>query len=166
MTPRSARTSGRMKRQSILLALLFLTATSPAIGTESADLVRAVKKSHPEVICQAHRVLKANLTCLGHEDLAVLGTQETQTLIAILAKGRGKRPIVLEIDSDLSAASATFTIESQDFAAGNGEPGDIGPLPGFKRSKTCKGLRLDDDRIDSVHVYWNRSEGRFQTWQR
>jgi hypothetical protein len=155
-----------MKRHSITLVLLLLAGTSPAIGEESADLVRAVKNSHPMVLWQAHRVLKANLTCLGHQDLAVLGTEETRTIIAILAKGRSKRPIVLEIDSDLSAASVTFTVESQDFEIGDGKHGDVAPLPGFKRSKTCKGLRLDDDRIDSVHIYWNRAESRFQTWQR
>ena len=37
-------------------------------------------------------------------------------------------------------------------------------LPGFQRSKTCKGLDLSDDQIDSRHIYWNRELHRFDSW--
>jgi len=74
--------------------------------------------------------------------------------------------MVLDIGSDLLAKQTTMSFEHQDFEMGTGEPGDVGPLPGFKRSRTCMGLVLDDNRIDSVHIYWNRTEARFQTWQR
>jgi len=53
--------------------------------------------------------------------------------------------------------SLTMTLESLDSAP----DGDTGPLPGFRRSRTCKGLNLTDDMIDSVHIYWNHDAKRF-----
>ena len=42
---------------------------------------------------------------------------------------------------------------------------DLGyDLPGFERSKTCKGLNLADDNTDSLHIYWNHKARRFDYW--
>lgn len=164
LTSRSRGALGRMQKLA-LLAYLCLALT-PVLGAEVTDFAKSLKSSHPGVRWEEKRLLKGDLTCRGRQDMALLGTQDSRVWVAILAGSVHKRPIVLQIDSALLAAQTTLSIESQDFEMGTGEPGDVGPLPGFKRSKTCKGLKLDDDRIDSVHIYWNRIEGRFQTWQR
>ncbi len=153
-------------QKSIVLALLCLAALKPALAMETTEFARAIKSSHPHVQWQQNSVLKADLTCRAQQDVAMLGVNGSRLMVAILAKAVTKKPIVLEIDADLLAEQTTMSIESQDFEMGTGEPGDVGPLPGFKRSKICKGLQLDDDRIDSVHIYWNRIDGKFQTWQR
>jgi hypothetical protein len=149
----------------IFLACLCLALT-PALGADATAFLTSLKSSHPGVRWEQKRVLKGDLTCQRRQDLAVLGTKGSLILVAILSDGVTKKPIVLDIDSALLAKQTTMSLEDQDFEMGTGEPGDVGPLPGFKRSKTCMGLVLDDDRIDSVHIYWNRKEGRFQTWQR
>ena len=146
--------------KSIVLTFLCLALPKPALAMETAEFARAIKSSHPNVRWQENRVLKGDLTCRAHQDLAILGTQGSRLMVAVLASGVTKKPMVLEIDAALLAAKTTLSIEDQDFEMGTGEPGDVGPLPGFKRSKTCKGLKLDDARIDSVHIYWNRIESR------
>jgi hypothetical protein len=149
-----------------VLAFLCLTALNPAFGMDAGKIAMAAKSLAPNVLWQEKSVLKGDLTCQARQDFAILGTQGSLVKVAVFAQGATARPMILDIDSDLLATQTTMSIESQDFETGTGQPGDVGPLPGFKRSKTCKGLKLDDDRIDSVHIYWNRIEGRFQTWQR
>jgi hypothetical protein len=153
-------------KTTLFVALLFLTVVSPAIAMDATEFTKAIRSSHPSIRWKERLVLNADLTCRARQDLAILGVQGRNLHVAILPSGPKKQPIVLPIESGLLASQTTMSVESQDFEMGTGEPGDIGPLPGFRRSKTCKGLKLDDDRIDSVHIYWNRIEGRFQIWQR
>jgi hypothetical protein len=37
-------------------------------------------------------------------------------------------------------------------------------LPGFQRSKTCKGPVLDDGEVDPAHLYWNHESHQFSGW--
>jgi hypothetical protein len=148
------------------LSFLFSIATAAAYGGEAERIAKAAKALGPRVQWQERSVVKADLTCDARQDFAILGKQDSLLVLAVFANKRTTKPIVIEIDSDLDATRARLSVESQDFETGTGDPGDVGPLPGFKRSKACYGLRLDDERIDSVHIYWNRVEGKFQTWQR
>jgi hypothetical protein len=36
----------------------------------------------------------------------------------------------------------------------------VGKIDGFRRSKTCKGPRLEGGECDSVHVFWNHKTKR------
>jgi hypothetical protein len=59
--------------------------------------------------------------------------------------------------------SLSSRVEDQDY-----DPKDeIGAdLPGFRRSRTCKGLNLSDGGIDSAHIYWDHEARRFEDWVR
>lgn len=148
-----------------LIALLALTSTT-AQSAEKSEFTETAMALRPGVNWQATNTLKADFTCRGHKEVAMLGTQGENVFVAIQDAAGKSQPIILKIESGLLASQSKMTIESLDYEVGTAEPGDPGPLPGYVSSKTCKGLRIDDERIDSVHVYWNRFEKRFQTWQR
>ena len=62
------------------------------------------------------------------------------------------------------ASSAVLTVSSLDYDMKKLEQ-SLGWLPdGLQRSKTCLGLNLSDQLIDSIHIYWHRSHGRFESW--
>jgi hypothetical protein len=148
------------------LPLLCSIATVPTYGAELERIARAAKALEPRVHWQERSVVRADLTCDSRQDFAILGTQGSLLVVAVFANRRTTKPIVIELESGLDANQAKLSVESQDFDPEAEDSGDVGPLPGFKRSKACYGLRLDDERIDSVHIYWNRLDGRFQSWQR
>lgn len=59
-----------------------------------------------------------------------------------------------------------LTTETLDFSVQEFER-DVGPLPeGLRPSKTCLGLNMSDQEIDSVHIFWNRQSRRFDGWSR
>jgi hypothetical protein len=152
--------------KTLSLPILFSVAFGSAYGADAKEFLKAARTLEPRVQWQERSVLKADFTCDTRQDLAILGTQGSNLVVAVFINMRSAKPAVLEIESGLVAEEITMTAENQDFEMGTGDPGDVGPLPGFKRSKTCYGLRLDDERIDSVHIYWNRVARKFQTWQR
>jgi hypothetical protein len=60
-------------------------------------------------------------------------------------------------------ATAEIKAENLDYDPQE-DPGYV--LPGFRRSKTCKGLNLADMKIDSAHIYWNHEVRQFDNWSR
>jgi hypothetical protein len=61
------------------------------------------------------------------------------------------------------ARTATLTIETLDY---DPKVEDVGVRLAFRRSRTCKGLNLSDEKIDSAHIYWNHEAKRFDDWVR
>ena len=141
----------------ILLVLLVQGAQPPSI-------VAAAMKHVPGVEWRPRSVLTADFSCRGHREQAILGISATDIVVAVFLNGTSERPEVLRYSSRVrDAASAQLTIEDQDY-----DPNmEIGAdLPGFRRSRTCKGLNLGDGMIDSAHIYWNHQTLRFNDWVR
>jgi hypothetical protein len=140
---------------------LFLLAQA-AVGQES--LMKAAARYVPGVNWRQSSVVLADFTCVGHKEQAILGTNSTDIVIAIFINGMGVRPEVLRYSSKIrNPADATLKAEGLDY-----DP-EVDPgyeLPGFKRSKSCKGLNLSDGRIDSAHIYWNHASRQFDDWVR
>ena len=139
-----------MFKKFLALQLFLSMAIGPVYSAETEKIAKAAKTFEPRVQWQERSVVKADFTCDARQDFAILGTQNSLLVLAVFANGTTNKPVVIEIDSALDAGQTKLFVESQDFETGTDEPGDVGPLPGFKRSKTCYGLRLDDERIDSV----------------
>jgi hypothetical protein len=93
---------------------------------------------------------------------AILGTSESEIVVAVFLKGLSSRPQVLRYSARVrDAASAVLETESLDFDREE----ELGyALAGFRRSKTCQGLNLSDGRSDSAHIYWNHESRRFDDW--
>jgi hypothetical protein len=141
----------------VILAFFLQTAQPLTVEISAAKYV-------PGVRWQPKSVLTADFSCRGRREQAILGTSATDIVIAVFLNGTSERPEVLRYSSRVrDAASVQLTIEDQDY-----DPSlDIGSdLPGFKRSRTCKGLNLSDQHIDSAHIYWNHLMSRFEDWVR
>ena len=92
-----------------------------------------------------------------------MGVTSKEIVIAVFLNGTGEKPEILRYSAAVRDASqAKLRLESLDY----GPDEDTGPLPGFRRSRTCKGLNLSDDMIDSAHIYWNHDAKRFDEWVR
>ncbi len=60
--------------------------------------------------------------------------------------------------------SAVLATESLDFDIREFER-QVGYVPdGLQASKTCLGLNMSDQMIDSAHIYWHRKHKRFVSW--
>ena len=139
----------------VLLLPLITAGPLPSIPAAAARYV-------PRVTWQPKSLVTADFTCRGPKQQAILGTNTEEIVIAVFLNGANKPPEVLRYSANVrEAADAILSIEDSDF-----DPlTDLGyALPGFRRSKSCKGLNLSDGRIDSAHIYWNHDAQRFDDW--
>lgn len=146
-----------LERNTLWVMAVFLwTVQIPSI-TEAAS------KFVPGVTWRPKSVLTADFSCEGRKQHAILGITAKEIVIAVFLNGPREPPEVLRYRAGVRDASAArLTIESLDY-----DPKDeVGDLPGFRRSRTCKGLNLSDQRIDSAHIYWNHNAKRFSDWVR
>jgi hypothetical protein len=142
-----------MRRLTVIsLPLLFVSQL--AFGQE--PLIKAAARYVPGVTWQPKSVVTGDFTCRGRKQIAILGVSSSEIVVAVFLNGTNKRPEVIR-DSGRQAASVTLMIEDLDYETDY-------TLPGFQRSKTCKGLVLDDGEIDPAHLYWNHESLRFSRW--
>jgi hypothetical protein len=134
-----------------------------AVILQAASLSTAATKFVPGVTWRAASAVSANFSCRGPEEHAILGVTATGIVIAVFLNGPDERPEVLRYSASArDPREVKLTIEGLDY-----EPNqDTGPLPGFRRSRTCKGLNLSDGMVDSAHIYWNHNAKRFDDWVR
>jgi len=139
-------------------AFLFL----PLIAQESAAIQQAATKFVPDVTWHSNSVVSGDFTCTGRKQPAILGLNTSEIVIAVFVNGTQARPEVLRYSSKArNSVTAKLKIEDLDY-----NPKEVigVDLPGFRRSKTCKGLNLADGETDSAHIYWNSKERRFDDW--
>lgn len=116
---------------------------------------------------EATGTLVGDIDCDGHVDTVSYSVTSESVHLEVRLKGESRRskPITFSIGADsqssLCAAPVKIALESQDFDPKE----DLGSLPGFRRSKVCKGIVLDDEQCDAIHVYWNHDEGSLAWWR-
>jgi len=146
--------------RSVPVALLLLAGLQRAYAID--PVVRAASRYLPGIGWRAASIVKADFTCQGRIQTAIAGAgaDPAGIVVAVFLNGMNRRPVVIR-DRMRVAASLTLTLEDLDYDPRE-DPGY--ELPGFQRSKTCKGLRFDDGETDAWHVYWNHNARRFDVW--
>lgn len=150
---------------SFLLKLLWILLSVPFFqlvqidGTGKASALAAAAKYVPGVRWRPESIVTGDFTCAGRAQQAILGSNDREIVIAVFIHGTGERPEVLR-DAVRNANSAELTSEDLDY-----DPEEVDRvLPGFERSKSCRGLQLSDGHTDSLHLYWNHQDRRFDGW--
>jgi hypothetical protein len=143
----------------ILFALAILRSSQ---AQDAASIEKAAMKYVPGVEWQRGSIVSGNFTCRGRTEHAIMGVSTSDIVIAVFVKGLHVRPQVLQYSRRArNPQTAELKVEDLDY-----DPKDrIGSdLDGFRRSKSCPGLNLSDDRSDSAHIYWNHKSHRFEDW--
>lgn len=136
-----------------------------ALGMNDLDVYSAAMEADPSVTWQTKSILSGDFTCEGKREFAILGTT-TQWIAVAIFRPPSQKPLAMLLYSAIErrASSAVLTVSSLDYDIKKLEQ-SLGWLPdGLQRSKTCLGLNLSDQLIDSIHIYWHRSHGRFKSW--
>ena len=160
----SARTLGRMKFNS-LPALLLLLGISLAQAADESFVLSAAKTADRTVKWQEKSILRGDFTCRGATEFAILGTTPKEIVVAVFRLPSRKPVDLLRYSGTArNPETAILTIEPLDFDIKQLEQ-DIGYVPdGLQSSKTCLGLNMTDQMIDSAHIYWHRKNRRFESW--
>jgi hypothetical protein len=111
--------------------------------------------------------LRADFDCDGQVDVAQLGHRAGEVIVGIVpATGREPQLLTFAVGARqhqaICAEPARLALES----LADGLQDDVGPIPGYPKSTSCKGLELSGGECDSVHVFWNTSSHRFEWWRR
>jgi hypothetical protein len=142
-----------------LLSTLFLV----LIAAETTSVPASASKFVPGVRWRGKSVLVADFSCRSRKEQAILGVTAKEIVVAVFLNGLAEKPEVLRYSATARDPNdVKLTLESLDYDPKD----DIGDLDGFRRSRTCKGLNLSDDKIDSAHIYWNHDAKRFNDWVR
>lgn len=148
--------------------LLWLAATSLAVaaGPPRSDPLEVLSAARPDVAWRS-KVLTADLNCDSVDDHAVLGVTTDKVYVGVLLSGR-RAPQILEFPIAAGAQDGVcskvvvLALENLDY---DPVKEGVGALEGFRRSKECRGLRLEDDECDAFHFYWN-AKRRWMSWWR
>jgi hypothetical protein len=146
-----------MKFRLVAIAVAFCSTLGADRGL---SIEKAAAKFVPGVQWRPESVVSGDFTCRGRREQAILGAGQDDVVIAVFLNGRSSQPEVLR-DSLRNRISAQLITEDLDY-----EPTEIPgyALPGFRRSKRCLGLGLDDQMVDPAHIYWNHDAHRFSFW--
>jgi len=109
------------------------------------------------VAWQSRSSVTGDFTCAGHKQTAILGTGGSDVVVAVFLNGLNRKPEELRFNI-FEPRFAHLKTESLDYKL------DC-ELPGFQRSKTCVGLNVADDEVDSAHLYWDHISKRFGMWR-
>lgn len=149
------------RRLALCLLLAFL---HQAAAAANLAVKEAATKFVPGFIWHEDSILTGDFSCGGLNEQAILGTNSKEIAIAVFLNGTRNPPQVLRYSASVRNPSlAALGIEDLDYDPEK-EAGEA--LPGFRRSKTCRGLNLSDGETDSAHIYWNRKSHRFVDWSR
>ena len=130
--------------------------------------LRAVVAYAPDVKWESISELAADLDCDGRPDRALLGRHSGTIYVGVLLSSK-REPQLFGfavdpgIQNAICAEPAVLTIESLDY---DPKEEGVGPIAGFRRSKRCKGLRLEGGECDSIHFFWNHKTRRLEWWRR
>ncbi len=156
-----------MKYHLLTVSLLLFGIGGVSQAADETFVLSAAKTADRKVRWQDKSLLRGDFTCRGASEFAILGTTPTEIAIAVF-RPPSRKPLALLRFSGTARnpGAATLTIEPLDFDIKQLEQ-DIGFVPdGLQSSKTCLGLNLTDQEIDSAHIYWHRKNRRFESWSR
>jgi len=144
-----------------IVTLFALASPAPAVEPAAVAAARLM----PNVHWKSDQEVVGDFTCLGNAERAVLGTTNSEIVVAVFTDGMNMRPKVLRFPSGRrNPETASLVAEDLDFKKKQLEK-ELGYVPeGLKPSKTCKGLNMSDQNTDSAHIYWHREKRRFLSW--
>jgi hypothetical protein len=156
-----------MKLGILFISILLIgSAAHSASTTDEEFVLSAAKRADAQIVWQSKSVINGNFTCRGRKEFAILGTSAKQIVIGVFAQNIAKPIEIMRFSGVVrDPATATISIESLDFKTQDSNDDDSIPKS-VTPSKTCVGLNMTDDRIDSAHIYWNRKSRRFESWSR
>jgi hypothetical protein len=146
----------------ILAAVIGLASAasvaSPAVKAAAARFMEGVQ-------WQEQSVLTADFSCSGKPQSAILGIAKNEIVVAVFTQDLGRAPEVLRFSSD-ERRPGEAKIRIDDSALSREEITTLAGTapPGYRPSKTCKGVRLSDDASDAAHIYWDHDARRFDSW--
>lgn len=138
--------------------------TAGRSGGARAEALKIAATREPRVTWNGKGVLTADIDCDGTEDYALEGRKGEDVLVMVILGPvtQKSKVAVEELPADeLCGDPIALTLESLDY-----EPGEeTGELPGFERSKKCKGLNLGSGECDAFHFFWNHKTAALDMWR-
>jgi len=167
-----------MNRSAIAIILLALLPLSlPAFGREatndknkSSDLVMAIaKKSYPSINWDSKSIVSADSNCDSSEDRSLLGYDKNNAYLLVIfgPLSASSKHVALAIGLSGQASNYLCGSEAELSIENLVKPPEeeVGILEGYKESKVCKGLNVDDGKCDPFHFYWDHKNKEFSYWR-
>ena len=154
-----------MKHRLLVVACSALFGVAHATEPSTASVIAAAKRFSPGTNWFAKSVTTGDFTCKGRTQQAILGRSRSGLVVAIFTKHIGSRPDLLRFEPDLRAAEEP-ELQVDDLHFEDEELWkEVSSLaPGLRKSGTCKGLSIHGGERDALHIFWDLSRTRLETW--
>lgn len=151
-----------------LICFVCLIASVAAVRAEKPSRVEtariALRRAEPAGLRWKHSQ-RLDVNCDGKSDEVFTASDQSRFYVAavlgpITAKSRSSVVAFrLSGNSQDSFCDAFESLTPEALDATGDEP------PGYRPSKTCKGLRLVAGECDSLHLYWDHSANALDWWR-
>lgn len=112
--------------------------------------------------------VKADVDCDGVDDAAQMTYVDGRVHVTVtLAATQARQSLEFGLGDSMAQDSlcgteVTLVIEGMDYDLVEA----FGENPeGFRQSRTCKGLRVEDNECDSMHIFWNHETRHIDWWR-
>jgi hypothetical protein len=141
--------------------------TTAAAASSSKGAIKRLMLADAKATWDPQSVIREDIDCDGRVDSAFVGHSDSAMYVGVVPGG-GTPAEVLQfglhgnaVQDAVCSDKAKLKVESLDY-----DPTDaVGELPGFQRSRVCKGLNLGEDDCDSIHMYWNHASHHLDWWR-
>jgi hypothetical protein len=153
--------SGCTKDEEPVGAALAQATNPPQTSQGASAVAEDVRDARPAAV-------KADVDCDGAEDAAQMEYVDKRVRVTVtLAATKASQSLEFGLGNSgaqesLCGTEARLEIEDMDYDLVEA----FGENPqGFRESKTCKGLRLADEKCDSMHIFWNHDTRHIDWWR-
>lgn len=146
------------------LVLAACSANTAGRAGGPVNVLEIAAAREPKVTWKGKDILKADIDCDGTEDYALEGRKGRDVFVMVIQgpATKSSKTAVQELPEDeLCGEPIALTLESLDYDPSE----EAGDLPGFERSKKCKGLNLGSGECDAVHLFWNHKTASLDMWR-
>lgn len=147
------------------LWLVLLAAAAPAWAQDGKAVAAAASQFAGDIVWRPASVLDADFSCSGKTEHAILGTSLTEIVVGIFTDGLARPPALVRFTAqNRHPLALKINLEANDLRADELQE-MAGDVPsGYQVRPDCFSVRLSDDQIDAVHIYWDHTNRQFGSW--
>ena len=146
----------------VTMALGFASDGSQPSAERLRQALRTLARAAPNVHWDGKSMVAGDIACDGRLDPVYLGHSNGRIYVGFV-RSANRKPEVLEFgvgpghQAAICQEPAKLAVERLDYNLDGAE--------GFRQSRICKGLVLDDDTCDSIHFFWNHATQHLNWWR-
>jgi hypothetical protein len=147
-----------------VIAMLGQTGSHPPSPAQRNQALLSLSTAAPDVHWDSRSLVAGDITCNGLIEQVYIGHTADRIYVGLF-RAANKSPEILEFrlgGGYQDAVCDPMAAKLETYSLDHDQDHD---LKGLRRSRTCKGLSLEDNSCDPINLYWNRTTQHLTWWR-